>query len=135
MPENNVDVVRRIFEAGSRRDGEAVLALYDEAIVWDVSRVDGADFEGGVFHGHDGLRRWHREWYSAWADIENDLEELIDAGENVVSVTTQRGRGKASGIDVEVKQWAVWTVRAGKVIRVAWFTSRDEALDAAGLPG
>jgi ketosteroid isomerase-like protein len=129
----NAEIVRRLFEAGARRDTATILALYDDAVVWDVSRLDGADFEGGVFHGHDGLRRWHREWYSAWEDIENDLDELIDAGDDVVSVTTQRGRGKASGIDVEVKQWAVWTLRAGRVIRVVWFTSRREALEAAGL--
>jgi ketosteroid isomerase-like protein len=133
MSQGNVEIVRRLFEAGARRDTAAVLAVYDEAVVWDVSRTDGADFEGGVFHGHDGLRRWHRAWYAAWENIENDLEELIDTGNDVVSVTTQRGRGRASGIDIEVKQWAVWTIRDGRVHRVVWFTNRQDALEAVGL--
>jgi hypothetical protein len=35
---------------------------------------------------------------------------------------------------VEVRRNAgVWTVRGGKVVRVAWFSSREEALRAAGL--
>ncbi len=47
---------------------------------------------------------------------------------------TQRGRGRASRVQVELKQYAVWTVSKGKVVRVVWFPSRDEALEAAGQP-
>ena len=134
MSQENVEIVQRMFEAGNRRDTATLLALYDEAVVWDVSRTEGADFEGGVFEGHDGLRRWHLAWYAAWENTENDVHELIDAGERVFVATTQRARGKASGIDLELKQWAVWTIRDGKVIRVDWFTDRREALEAARLP-
>jgi uncharacterized protein len=129
----NVELVRRIFEAGARRDSATALGLYDPALVWDVSRLEGADFEGGVFHGHDGLRRWFREWFAAWENVRNDLEELIDAGDSVISVTTQRSRGQASGVEVELKQYAVWTIEGGKVTRVTWFQTRDEALEAVGL--
>ena len=132
MSRDDVELVRRIFEAGKRRDSAAALALYDPDLVWDVSRLGGADFEAGVFHGHDGLRRWFREWYAAWENTENDLEELIDAGDHVISVHTQRGRGRASGIAVQIRQHAVWTIRSGKVARVVWFNSREEALEAVG---
>ena len=133
MSRENVEVVRRIFEAGNKRDSATALALYDPALVFDVSRLEGADFEEGVFHGHDGLRRWFREWFAAWETVSNDLEQLIDAGDSVVSVTTQRSRGRASGVEVELKQYAVWTIEGGKVTRVTWFQTRDEALGAAGL--
>jgi ketosteroid isomerase-like protein len=133
MSQENVEIVQRIFDAGDRRDSETLLSLYDEGVVWDVSRTEGADFEAGVFHGHAGLRRWHLAWYAAWEDTKNAVEELIDAGDSVVSATTQRARGKASGIDLELNQWAVWRVRDGKVTRVDWFTNRQEALEAVGL--
>ena len=133
MSQEKVEVVRRVFEAGARRDSPTALALYDRELVWDVSRLEGVDFEGGIFHGHDGLRRWFRGWFAAWESVRNDLDELIDAGDSVISVTTQRSRGQTSGIEVELKQYAVWTVQGGKVTRVVWFQTRREALEAVGL--
>ena len=68
-----------------------------------------------------------------WETVRNDLQELIDAGDQVVSVTIQRSRGKASGADVELKQYAVWTIHEGKILPAVWFQSREEALEAVGL--
>jgi ketosteroid isomerase-like protein len=133
MSRENVDVVRRVFQAGIRRDSAAAFSLYDRSLVWDVSRLEGVDFEGGVYHGHDGLRRWFQGWLAAWESVRNDLEDVIDAGDAVVTFTTQRSRGKTSGVEVELKQYAVWTVEGGKVTRVVWFQTRGEALEAVGL--
>ncbi len=66
-------------------------------------------------------------------EIEDDCEELIDAGDQVISVTTTRGRGRRSGIEIEGTNASIWTIRDGKIVRVAWFGRRDEALEAAGL--
>jgi ketosteroid isomerase-like protein len=133
MSRENVEVVRQVFEAGVRRDSAATFSLYDHTLVWDVSRLEGVDFEEGVFHGHDGLRRWFRSWLAAWESVKNDLDEVFDVGDFVVSSTTQRSRGKTSGIEVELKQYAVWTIRGGKVTRVVWFQTREEALESVGL--
>jgi hypothetical protein len=65
--------------------------------------------------------------------VEDDCEELIDAGEHVISVVTSRARGRVSGLEVECT--GVWTIHEGKVVRVEWFESREEALEAAGLTG
>ena len=48
-------------------------------------------------------------------------------------VTSSRGSGRASGTPVELKTPAVWTIHKGKIVRVAWFRTRKEALEAAGL--
>ena len=136
MPEENVEVVRRVYEATARRDSDAVLALYDPEVEWDVSQdptmvpMVGA----GVYRGQDGLRRFFREWYEAWENIRNEPEELIDASDDsVVVVVTDRAQGRASGAEVARTHAALWTVRDGKVVRVAWFPTRDAALEAAGL--
>ena len=87
MSDKNVELVRRLFEAGYQRDSATVFALYDTAVVWDVSRLGVADFGAGVYHGHDGIRDWFREWYAAMAEAtRNASDELIDAGESVLSV-------------------------------------------------
>jgi ketosteroid isomerase-like protein len=65
--------------------------------------------------------------------VEGDVEELIDAGERVISMETTRGRGVASGAAVELHQCGIWTIRDGKIVRMACVEKRDEALEAAGL--
>ncbi|MGI9020899.1 MAG: nuclear transport factor 2 family protein [Solirubrobacterales bacterium] len=135
MSEENVQLVRRVYEAVRRGDTEAVLAVYDPAVEWDFSESPFRDFlKRNVYSGHDGIRQCIGERYDdAWASFEDQVEELIDAGEHVISVVRSRGRGLASGAEVEKQHAGLWTIRASKIIRVAWFGSRKQALAAAGL--
>jgi ketosteroid isomerase-like protein len=135
VSQENVEIVRRLFERVARRDAMSVLEAYDPEVEWDFSRghpVGG--LIGSVYRGHEGLKRFFREWYDAWEKVDDHCEELIDAGDKVVSAVTNRGRGRASGAEVAFKQYAVWTIREGKIVRVAWFPTRAEAHEAAGLP-
>ena len=136
MSRENVEVVRQVYEAAARRDNATVLALYASDVEFDVSRVPmGALIGGGVYRGHDGLRAFFRAWHEAWENIEAEFNELIDAGDDVITVVAaQRARGRASGIESEEPGRAgVWTIRHGKIARVVWFPTRAEALEAVGL--
>jgi ketosteroid isomerase-like protein len=136
MSRENVEIVQKIYEAAARRDSEVALNLYDPDVELDFTRLRHAQAIGhGLYHGHDGLRSWYGEWYEAWENFEEICEELIDAGDQVVSVWNQRGRGRASGAEVELarRAAAVWTIRDGKVVRLVGFDSREEALEAVGL--
>jgi ketosteroid isomerase-like protein len=134
MSRDNVETVRRLYDAVARRDAEGVLAFYDPVVVWESSETSVGKLMGpDVYRGHDGLRRMFREYYDAWENVEDTCEELIDAGEHVVSVVASRGRGRTSGVEVEWHPFGVWTIREGKVVRVAWFSSREEALESVGL--
>jgi ketosteroid isomerase-like protein len=134
VSEENVELVRAVYDAVGRRDAAAVLSLYDQDVEWDGSRSALTSLEGRrVYRGHDGLREWFRDHYAAWEHIDHHCDELIDAGDEVVSVVTSRGRGRASGIEVEIAHGAVWTIRGGKVIRVVWFETPEEALESVGL--
>jgi ketosteroid isomerase-like protein len=111
MSRDKVEIVRAVYDAVARRDTAAVLAFYDPEVEWDYSRGALAGLMGpGVYHGHEGLRRWNREWYTAW-------------------------EGRASGAEVEMstRQAGVWTIRGGKLVRVVWFPSVEEAREAVGL--
>jgi ketosteroid isomerase-like protein len=134
MSQENVEVVRRVYEAVARGDTTAVLAAYDPDIEWEFTRSPFRSlFKHDVYHGHEGLRSFIRERYEeAWESIEDDLETLIEAGECVVSVVTTKGRGRASGVEVERKHAGLWTFRDGRIVRVAWFPTGEEALAAAG---
>jgi ketosteroid isomerase-like protein len=135
MSQENVEIIRRIYDAAARRDSATILSLYDPGVEVDMSRAPCRDLVGKRFyHGHDGLRAFYREWNGAWETVESDVEELIGAGERVVSVETTRGRGVASGAAVELHQCGIWTIRDGRIVRVEWLdATREEALEAAGL--
>jgi ketosteroid isomerase-like protein len=135
MSQENVEVVRRVFEAAGRRDTTGVLALYHPEVEWDTSGTVPGDVMGrSVYRGHDGVRTFFREFYEAWEKIEYNLEELVDADDQVVSVLTIRGRGRASGIELERHTTGVWTIHDGKIVRVIWFPTRQDALEAVGRP-
>jgi ketosteroid isomerase-like protein len=134
MSREKVEIVRRVYEAVDRGDTSTVLTLYAPDIEWDFARSPfNALFNQEVYRGKDGLRALIRERREdAWEEIDDDLEELIDAGERVISVVTSRGRGRASGLEVEKRHAGLWTFRDGRIVRVEWMT-RDEAIEAAGL--
>jgi len=132
MSQENVEVVRRIYDALGRPD--AVAALWHPEVEFDVSRdIWAAVVGGGHYRGPDGVRNWLLDLYGAWEQLDLDCEELIDAGEQVVSVLSVRGRGKASGIEVGYQPAGIWRLRGGKVVRVVWFATREDALEAVRL--
>jgi ketosteroid isomerase-like protein len=137
MSEENVEVVRQIYDAAARRDSETILKLYDPKVEIDVSRTHSGVME--PFYtgaGHEAIRRWSHEWHEAWESVEYEVEEVLDAGDDVICVITARGRGKSSGAPVEFLHHAGrWSIRDGRVVRVEWFQSRAEALEAAGQSG
>ena len=136
MSQENVEIVRRVYDAVARRDADTVLSLYDPDVELDGSRLpeSGLTALPNPLRGHEGLRRLARAWNEAWEYAEDHCDELIDVGgDHVVSVVTRRARGLASGAEVETSRGGVWTIRDGKVIRSVWFPSVEEALEAAGL--
>jgi ketosteroid isomerase-like protein len=133
MTEENREIVRQVYEAAARRDAETLVALYDPDVELDASVLSVEGQGGRIFRGHDGLRSLFREWHEAWGQIEYSYEELVDAGEQVISVVTRHARGRASGVEVERPFALLWTLRDGRVVRVVWYLDRTEALEAAGL--
>jgi uncharacterized protein len=132
MSQENVELVRAAWDAWERRDMEAIFALYDRDIVWDQAR-DQIDLSG-VYRGHDGIRRFFREWLEPFESFYAHAEEFIDAGEAVVVRVRQGGRGKQSGAEVEMpRYWQVYRLRDGRAVRIEIYTSQSEALKAVGL--
>ena len=134
MSEENVEIVRRLYEAAARRDTETVLSLYDPDVEWDFSKQLAVRMFGrSTYRGHEGLRAFFRDNFDAFHDFGHVCEEVIDAGEHVVSFGAATGLGRESGLQVDAPRAAVWTIRNGRIVRVVWFESREEALEAAGV--
>ena len=131
MSQENVEVVRRMWDAWERADLETVFCLYDPAIVW-VNHVGPVEAQG-AYLGHEGVRRTWREWLAPFETFEAHAEAFIDAGDSVVVSWWMSGRGKTSGAPGDRSGWSVNTIRNGLVIRVDLFDTETEALEAVGL--
>jgi uncharacterized protein len=126
----NVEIVRRIFGAWNRGDNAAALALIDPEIEIEARHES---FHAGTYRGHRGMYELLQDFWSRFDDRRSDVKELIPEGNDVVVSVLFHGRGKSSGIEVEMSHWQVWTVRDGKIVRWRTFATRQEALEAAGL--
>ena len=131
-----MEIVRLLLEAFQRRDHERAFDFYDPEIEWDASRAatqvpDAAK----VYHGHAGVRRYWREWLSAWKDLEFETQEIVDGGDDVVVlIRNQRQWGRHSGIETEVPPYGLrFTIRCGRVVKWCAYPDHASALEAAGL--
>jgi ketosteroid isomerase-like protein len=130
MSQDNVEVVRRVFELFDRGETEALLQYVDPA----METVEGTELPGAdSYVGHAGLGRAVDHWASHWDDFRLELTELIDAGSEVVAVTRHQGTGRTSGVAVEARVSYVFTVEEGRLVRMRIFSTRAQALEAAGL--
>ena len=127
MSQDNVEVVTRWFGLLCRGDAEAALQYVDPA----VETREGPELPGAAsYFGHSGVMVAYHNWVDQWDDFSMELEELVDAGSDVVLVTRHHGTGRASGVPVETVVAYVLTVRDGKLIRVRIFDTRAQALEA-----
>jgi ketosteroid isomerase-like protein len=85
------------------------------------------------FTGIDGFAEAWRDWTSPFETYDIEVEEMIDAGDQVVSMVAMSGRTRTGGAEITAPGAAVWTVVDGRVRKVEFHIDRDEALRAAGL--
>ena len=130
MSEENVEIVRRMFEAYSTGDNAAALAAFDPDVEYDMTLLRP---DGGVFQGPDGVAEAMRTWTGAFEDWRFEIEEMIDADDRVFVATRQFGRGKGSGVETKHTTFEVWTLRSGKIVHFKGYLDREQALEAAGL--
>jgi ketosteroid isomerase-like protein len=95
MSQENMEIVRRAWEAFVRHDNEVALALYDPEIEIDVRHE--ARIGGGVYHGLEGVQRYFRDYLSVFGDVRSEVEEWIDAGDQIIAMVRSYGRGRAAG--------------------------------------
>ena len=128
MSQANVEIVRRalayeINRVGDRAEAEAI---FDPDVVMNPSDEEPS-------YGFDAMRADMERWASSFDELEVTVEEIIDAGDQVVVVAHHEGKGRASGVEVDMRLYEVYTLREGKVSRVDEYAERAEALEAAGV--
>ena len=131
MSQENVEIVRKGFEAANRGDIEGALTYLDPDFELRSAIIGGA--EGNVFRGHDGFRRWYAESMESFEELTTELTDYRDLGDRIVALGHIHARGRGSGLDVDSPTGWVFTVRRGKVVSAEGFLNPADALEAAGL--
>jgi ketosteroid isomerase-like protein len=133
MSGSNVELHRRLADAFNSRDIEALVALCDPEVEWHSHFA--ADLgEEGVYHGHDGLRMWHRSLSEVWGDeVRVEVEAYFDLGENTVVFYGLQGRGQQSGAEVAMPAAGLVRWRDGLAIYFKGYTHREDALADLGV--
>src|SRR5687767_9138987 len=75
MSQENVEIVRRMYDAYNRGDFESALADFAPDVEWS----DPPDNPGGrTWHGPEGVQGALATWQGAWQDFRYEIQELID---------------------------------------------------------
>src|ERR671911_167997 len=128
-PEERIELARVAWEAYNAGDIEGVLRILDPDVVVHVP-VELAN--SGTYRGHDGYRRGFGGWVEAFDHLSVDEFELEPVGDrHVVVDARQSGRGRGSGIEVEMRLGYMFELRDGKVVRFHVLHGRDAAIAAA----
>jgi ketosteroid isomerase-like protein len=144
MSQENVELVRGLQPTPDTDlvplfRGEAAFAAMTEAVAPFVHEdfevvaptlVAGRDVR---LVGLDGLRAVWLEWLDPWESYRVEIEDVIDAGDAALVLFRDFGRRGGMAAEISVTGGTVWTVRDGKVARVAFYAVRSEALEAVGL--
>jgi ketosteroid isomerase-like protein len=129
--EADFEVVRKVWEAFSREEDQAAVALiHHDAVVVPF----GAALEGKQYTGHDQILGWMSDDIRGnWEWFHTVPGEFRKVGDRILVYGCWRARGRDSGVELEVPATWVVDVRNGKIAFWRTFTDRDEAHAFIGL--
>ena len=129
MSQDNVEIVRNAYDGFRGGDLDAVLDLLDS----EVELRDDPRLGDESYHGHQGFVSFLREWLESWESFRIEPQDYVDAGNQVVAVVRQFGRGKGSGLELDVTVAHVWVLRNGKIVELNVYLDPADALRAVCL--
>ena len=130
MSQENVKVVRALFEAWNAGDMDAFCELHHPDT---VLRMDANWPEPGPYVGREAVMREFEQLRQTWdgRDTSEPIGDFIDVDDRVAVRHIWRGAGH--GPEAAVELTTVWTVRDGRILAADYFRDHAEALEAAGL--
>jgi uncharacterized protein len=130
MSQENVEIVKRAYQAWDRRDMAAVLGECHPDIEW-WEREDVPD--PTVHRGLDAVGARFAELDDVWIGLTLEPREFIDAGDFVVVMFCLTGRGRASHAPIAENEVQAFRLRNTKIIELREYSDKAEALKAVGL--
>jgi ketosteroid isomerase-like protein len=130
MSRANIDLVRLAYDvAWPQRSVDGFQDRFTDDFTWRQR----PEFPGRSVYARD-------EMHELWADLDETFSEYkleaveyADAGEYVVVTVNTSSRLRASNHRIEAALWHVWRVHDGLVAEACTYSSRRDALEAAGM--
>jgi ketosteroid isomerase-like protein len=132
VSQENVEILRRSNATFKRRARDAALADFHPDVEWrDLLHAPDTP---ELIRGIPALRANWDTWEEVFDDFTVEVDEYVDVGDCVLVVTHWRGRGKDSGLAIDLKTVDVYEFADGKIVRVTLsYSDKDAALKAVGL--
>jgi ketosteroid isomerase-like protein len=127
MSQENVEIVRGVYAAFTRRDNDAPFAVYAPDIEVDFREGGGPDAQAISRPSRLAGSR------ATLPDFNVELDEVRDLGDMTLVRGCLRGRGAASGASFERTYWGLFRWRDKRTVWWHAFQSEAEALEAARL--
>jgi uncharacterized protein len=129
MSQENIEIVRRVYEAMNARDVAGAAERVHRDATWIPDRRVGE----GPIRGRENVIRFFVDRAEVFGQLEVEAERFWDKDDQVLVFVRVTGRGQASGAEFEIRIGHLWTVRDGLVVRGQGYGDRSEALKAAGV--
>jgi ketosteroid isomerase-like protein len=130
MSRENVELVKRLFDAWEEDGFDVVPALMDT----DIEYVNPPyAIEPGTRQGYEGFAIAARAIRTVYPSRRMKPLAFYEAHEQVAVKVRVVARGIGSEVEVQGDRGYVFAVRDGKIVRFAWFNELSEALEAVGL--
>ena len=130
MSQKNVELIRRVYAAASGSDPDAAYAFLHPEIEFHTYAESPA---AGVYRGSDAVRKYNQDLFAQFESVRVEIEEVVDAGEQVVVVSMQHAVPKGGHQEINVRMTEVWTIRDDLLAVRHSYSTREDALEAAGL--
>jgi ketosteroid isomerase-like protein len=129
---DNLMIVRAVFGALANRDVRAALEVADPRIEFFAPATAGLTRGGRSYRGYEGIFAYFRDLARVWDELAVVPHEFRDLGDEIVVSGRLRARALSGYLLDEPTQW-VFRLRKGKVVWIASFSSKEQALEAVGL--
>lgn len=129
MSKENVEIIKKLFEAVERRDAAGVLGVYDENIV--IREARSLPY-GGEFHGAEGALKHAQGYRKIWDDLQSSDErkmnaKFLDAGDYVIVLWRQRAVKGEQKLDLSAA--SIYKLRDGKIVESEMFQDTASVLE------
>ena len=134
MSQKNVDTIKKLYAAFGREDLAFVKEALDDGIEW--YEAESFPYEdGNPYVGPDAvLDGVYARLTGEWEGFAEELHNVLDAGEHIVTTGYYTGTYKPTGKHVRAQFVHVWTVRDGTVTAFQQYTDTAQFKEATNSP-
>lgn len=125
-----VAIVCRSFDRWADEDLAGTLEYFDEDCEIRPILVL---IEGGLYRGHEGVRRWFSDVFSDWTEFCPEIHGSCELEDSLLTTGRIRARGRTSGVELDTRMWWRHTFRDGRILRMEAFREPTADHRAAGL--